>query len=221
MKILDQLVDYDNEASVGNSFRDKRFSFFKSKIAALNKPMKILDIGGTFSYWSKRGFQDNPDYHITLVNIKSKKLSCENIITVEGDATNLVEFPDNHFDLVYSNSVIEHLFTEDNQVKMANEVKRLSKYHFIQTPNLYFPIEPHYLIPFFQFLPFQWRLFIITKTKLSKGKKVKDIRFAKKNIREKRLLSLKQFKSMFPNSKIYKEKFYGINKSFVAHNLPD
>ncbi|MBC8844888.1 class I SAM-dependent methyltransferase, partial [Escherichia coli] len=68
-------------------------------------------------------------------------------------ATDLSEIDDQQFDIVFSNSVIEHLYTWENQEKMAKEVLRVGKYHFIQTPNYWFPIEPHWVFPFFQFLP--------------------------------------------------------------------
>ena len=63
-------------------------------------------------------------------------------------------FKDKSFDAVFSNSVIEHVGTFEDQKMMANEVIRVTNFYFIQTPNLYFPIEPHFLVPFFQFSSF-------------------------------------------------------------------
>ena len=128
------------------------------------------------------------------------------------------ELEDNSYDLTHSNSVIEHLYDFENQSKMALEVQRVGKKFLIQTPNKYFFLEPHYLLPFFQFLPNSLKYFILTKTKLSRLKKW-DQEFAKQYIKEIRLLSEKEMKILFPKSKIYCEKFFGMNKSFTAHNF--
>ena len=101
---------------------------------------------------------------------------------------------------------------------MAGEVLRIGKNHIIQTPNKYFFIEPHYIIPFFQFYPKKIQFEILTKTRLSRLKKW-DKKFAKQYLEEIRLLTLKEMKEIFPGSKIFKEKFLGISKSFTAHNL--
>ena len=76
---------------------------------------------------------------------------------------------------------------KENQVKMANEIMRVGKKYFVQTPNKYFFIEPHYLLPFFNFCPDKIKYFILTKTKLSRLRKW-DHDFAKQYIEEIRLL---------------------------------
>lgn len=68
---------------------------------------------------------------------------------MKGDATNLSQYSDKSFDIVFSNSVIEHLYTKENQISMAKEVNRVGKNYFIQTPNYWFPIEPHWVFPSF------------------------------------------------------------------------
>ena len=73
----------------------------------------------------------------------------QNFKSIKGDATNLSNFKDNQFDIVFSNSLIEHLYTYENMKLMANETMRVGKKFFVQTPNKYFPIEPHYFFHFF------------------------------------------------------------------------
>ena len=72
---------------------------------------------------------------------------------LEADGTQL-PFGDGEFDVAFSNSVIEHVPPE-LQAKFASEVGRVADRYFVQTPNRYFPIEPHYQLPLFQFLPAQ------------------------------------------------------------------
>lgn len=210
--------DSKSSDSLGNKFRQKRFAFFQAKIDTLDLPLNILDLGGTESYWINRGFGNKKDIQITLLNLKKQATHHHNFISISGNATDLSNFSDNEFDIVFSNSVIEHLYTLENQTKMAKEAQRVGKYYFIQTPNKFFIIEPHFLLPFFQFLPKALQYFILTKTKLSRMKKWNS-KFAKNYIEEIRLISKKEMKILFPSSKIYKEKILGLTKSFTSHNF--
>ncbi len=72
---------------------------------------------------------------------------------MQADGTQL-PFGDREFDIAFSNSVIEHVPPE-LQAAFAAEVSRVADRYFVQTPNRYFPIEPHYQLPLFQFLPRQ------------------------------------------------------------------
>ena len=218
--IKNLFADSSSPDSLGFKFREKRLLFFKDKINSLNKPLKILDVGGTLSFWADRGYENHPEIHVTVLNFDKKESPYKNIISVAGDATNLSNIKDNQFDVCFSNSVIEHLFNRGNQVKMAKEVQRISSFHFVQTPNRHFFVEPHYLLPFFQFLPKKAQYFILTKTPLSRMKRW-DKSFAKKYVDEIRLISLAEMKEMFPQSKQYHEKFLGMSKSFTAHNFSD
>lgn len=184
----------------------------------MQKPISILDVGGKINFWENRGLAGNNDYIITIVNIEKEKSLYSNIKTKMGDATDLSPFKDKSFDVVHSNSVIEHLYYFENQKKMASEIIRVGQKHIVQTPNKYFFLEPHYLLPFFQFIPDKLKYLILTKTKLSRLKKW-DKKFASQYIEEIRLLSLKEIKVFFPSSKIYFEKFLGMNKSFTMHNF--
>lgn len=208
----------EKKESLGNKFREKRFSFFLKKMQKLPKPVSILDLGGKINFWENRGLAGNNHFKVTIINIEKEKSLYSNIKTKIGDATDLNELDDKSFDIVHSNSVIEHLYNFNNQLKMASEILRVGKKYIVQTPNKYFFLEPHYLIPFFQYIPNKLKYLILTKTKLSRLKKWDD-KFAKQYIKEIRLLKLKELKILFPNSKIYFEKFIGMNKSFTMHNF--
>ena len=218
MFIKDIFEASDKPLSWGNRFRNKRFEFLKEKLETLPKPVKILDIGGLESFWTNRGYENNCDYQITLLNLESEKTAFSKFPRLTGNAIDLKDIADDQFDLAFSNSVIEHLHTKENQARMALEVQRVGKYHFIQTPNKYFPIEPHYVLPFFDFLPAGLKYTILTKTKLSRLKKWSHAD-ARQYLDEIRLLSYSEFKKLFPASKMYKEKFMGMIKSFTAHNF--
>ncbi len=52
-------------------------------------------------------------------------------------------FPDNAFDWVFSNAVIERVGDDEAQILFVNELTRVAKNVFFTTPNKYFPLESH------------------------------------------------------------------------------
>lgn len=218
MSIKDIFDASDKPQSWGNRFRNKRFEFLREKLEKLPKPVKILDIGGLESFWTNRGYGNDPDYQITILNLEKLEVSSSNFTSLAGDATDLRDIGDKEFDVAFSNSVIEHLYTLENQRRMAGEIRRVGVYYFVQTPNKYFPIEPHYVLPFFDLLPASLKYAILTKTKLSRLKRWSH-KDARQYVDEIRLLSLREFKDLFPDSDMYMEMFLGMRKSFTAHNF--
>lgn len=219
--MLKFIYDNKNQNSWASKARKKRFEFFTNKLNELEKPLKILDVGGTQSFWDRMGFEEHPGIEIYLLNLKHQEVRGSSFKSIVGDATNLSQYEDNYFQLVYSNSVIEHLYTWENQVKMAKEIRRVGKNHFIQTPNFWFPIEPHFVFPFFQYLPKRLRISLIMNYSLGHFKKFTNKEKARDVVNEVKLLTIKEMKNLFPDSDIYKEKFFGINKSIIAHNFQD
>lgn len=206
---------------MGSKFRSKRFEFFERifwEAFDKNNTIRILDIGGTEAFWKGRKLLQNPNVSISLLNLAAEPLSHPSLKSLAGNATDLSYFEDKSFDLVFSNSVIEHLYTFENQQKMAAEVRRVGQKYFVQTPNKYFFVEPHYALPFFQFLPSRLVYFILTETRLSRMQKWEP-QHARAYLDEIRLLSLREMKSLFPDGRVYFEKFLGMNKSFTLYNL--
>lgn len=219
MKILGAKAnDYADPNYLGSKFRAKRFLFFQEKIRSLPKPIRILDIGGTVAFWVLQNCQNRNDLDITVLNLEVKEDSYPNIKPVVGNALDLSCYKDGEFDVVFSNSVIEHLYTKEHQKKMAQEAVRVGKHYFIQTPNRHFPIEPHYKFPLFQYLPRGLQLYLMTKTKLINGITYPR-RYSEEMLKEIRLLTKLEFMRLFPNSKLFIERFFGLPKSFIVHNF--
>lgn len=208
--------------AISNYFRKRRFGFFTEflkQASPMNRPVRILDIGGTQQYWLNMGLVLGPETEIVLLNLYENEVSAPGFSSIVGDACNLKGIQDNSFDIVFSNSVIEHLFTKNQQQKMADEVTRVGRSYFIQTPNKYFPIEPHWLFPFFQFLPFSVKVFLTQHFTLGHIKKAKNKEAAIALVKEVRLLSKKEFTSFFKDAKIFEEKIGGLTKSFTAYKV--
>lgn len=212
-------ADDQRHDSVSHRYRARRFEQFEQMTAGLPRPLKILDIGGTNEYWAQRGWADREGVEITLVNLSAEPRRFANITPTAGDATNL-PFEDNAFDIVFSNSVIEHLFTFENQVRMAREVHRLAPRFWVQTPNFWFPIEPHFLAPAWHWLPQGLRIEILRRRAVGWNGQCPDPEKARRVVAEHRLLRQSELRNLFPTAKLVPERFGGLVKSWTAvHGL--
>jgi hypothetical protein len=113
-KTMTTLTLATSEAAVyGNSFRRRRLSRFLSivdEIIGKNATCRILDIGGRLAYWQAlEPLWRDRSCHITLINLDSEPVPDGRFSSVAGDARDLSQLDDLSFDLVHSNSVIEHV----------------------------------------------------------------------------------------------------------------
>jgi len=213
--MFSKIADNRDGMSLATQFRRKRFALFQSLLAKVERPVHILDIGGTEDYWRMMSLDDDQMF-ITLLNLQQENVTTSNMNSMAGDARD-IQVLDQSFDIVFSNSVIEHVGTIDDQSKMANEVRRVGKRYFVQTPNRYFPLEPHFLFPLFQFLPVKLRVWMLQKFDLGWFKRETDAVKAREIVESIRLLNKKEFSALFPEATIYEEKIFGLTKSFVVY----
>lgn len=214
--MLKKMADNLDQQSLAAQFRRKRFAFFQSLLSRLQRPVHILDIGGTEAYWKMMRLNADDQVFITLLNLTKDNVTLPYLTSITGDARR-VQAEDYSFDIVFSNSVIEHVGTYQDQLLMAKEVCRLGKCYFIQTPNKYFPLEPHFLFPFFQFLPVGLRIWLLQNFDLGWFPKTPDTRKAREIVESIHLLAKAEFSRLFPNAAIYEERAFGMTKSFVAY----
>ena len=215
--MLTKLFDNTNPSSLANRFRRKRFKLFLDIIKDIPKPVNILDAGGTESFWKMMKLTDPGDVKVTIINIENAVTTLPNFSYIKADARSLTMFSNNQFDIVFSNSVIEHVGGYDDQQKMAQEIMRVGKRFFVQTPNYYFPFEPHFMFPLFQFFPSGIKIFLLTKFNMGWFKKCSTKDEAKSIIRSIKLLRRKDLKKLFPHSRIYNEYFFFLKKSFIIY----
>lgn len=203
-----------------NRFRSERFKAFLTiveKILAEKGRCRILDIGGTIEYWEAFGSDVPDNVEITIANLENPKVEqIGRYRLAQGDACNMAGFPDMSYDIVHSNSVIEHVGQWDKVVAMAKEVRRLAPRYFVQTPNYWFPIEPHYRFPFFQLLPEPTKSSLMLKKRRGFLPKAPDIGVATRQAQYATLLDRHQMEFLFPESEIRKEWAFGFVKSFIA-----
>jgi SAM-dependent methyltransferase len=137
----------------GNPFRERRVRFFVDHL--IESPAdSVLNVGygyGQFESYLAHACVENRIIALdrTARDVKGQ----ENVAAfVVADATSL-PFADGSIDVVFSNSVIEHVGERERQQRMFDEIERVGKRFLIQTPNAHFPVEAHHLLPFFQYLP--------------------------------------------------------------------
>ena len=212
--------DNSNKKSISSKYRLKRTLLFLDLLSEKKDTYNILDVGGSSAFW--KNVKTEKKICITILNLDKnvyKDIEVKNITFIHkiGDCRKMDFFQDKSFDAVFSNSVIEHVGTYSDQKMMAEEVKRVTNFYFIQTPNLYFPIEPHFLFPFFQFLPLFIKVFLVQNFTLGWVVKEKNRQDALNVIISIRLLNYKEMTLLFPKSTIHREKFLGLTKSFYAY----
>jgi hypothetical protein len=213
---LQHLADDSSRHSLSRRLRERRFRLFDRLVAGLPLPLRIIDLGGTTDFWERRGWVDRDDIDITLVNIDAQEARHANVHAVEGDATDLAAYDDASFDIAFSNSVIEHLFTLENQARMAAEVRRVASAYWVQTPNFWFPIEPHFLAPAWHWLPEGARVAILRRRGVGWAGRCEDPELARRIVREIRLLRRPEIAALFPDGRIVGERFGGLVKSWIA-----
>ncbi len=215
-----------NPQSLERRFRTKRFARLAPLIEAAlaeRRQVEILDLGGTEAYWDIGA--DLLSRHagritITLVNNEAATEPRSPVFrSVFGNACDHTLFEGRRFDLVHSNSVIEHVGDWDAMVAFSRTVHRLSDRHFIQTPNYWFPLEPHFRVLGFQYLPLPVRASLMRHFNLGFFPRAASAEEAWNNVRDIRLLDRRMMETLFPGSRIERERVAGLTKSIMAiHN---
>src|SRR6266702_6035950 len=98
------------QAAFARKMRKKRIVLFESLISSLPRPLNILDVGGTQGFWELMGLISD-DVKIVIYNVSHMEVSYSSLVSMVGDAREMREFKDKEFQIVFSNSVIEHVGT--------------------------------------------------------------------------------------------------------------
>lgn len=144
---------YDVYRQIFRIWRARRFELFLRELKP-SLTQTLLDVGGYPGTWTDHpmavGQIDCLNVH--KVGWNAQSAPSHRIRMLLGDGCRLT-MPDKSYDIVFSNSVIEHVGDWNSQVAFAAEVRRVGNGLWVQTPAREFPIEPHYLAPFIHYLP--------------------------------------------------------------------
>ena len=186
--------------------RERRYRLFMD-LCRVRPDERILDVGAGHGAALERFNAVNPIVAIDLVEpVKEGWLAQPNVEIAQADATKL-PYGDREFPIAFSNSVVEHI-PQELQTAFASEVRRVAGRYFVQTPNKWFPIEPHYQLPLVQFLPD--RLMRALNSRYSFGWREKG------RWEPVTLLSERDMRRLFPDAEIHRERVFGLTKSVMA-----
>lgn len=200
-------------------FRRKRLAELL-KIYPNLENYSVLDVGGRPFMWDLlKEFHGVAPKRLVLLNTPSEKLlpESENYTVKIADGCHL-PYENDSFDLVFSNSVIEHVGNKEEMTQFSRECDRVGKHIYIQTPNRWFPVDAHLGVAFIHWLPrplYKKLCFLSLRYPFTINnpaeKKNFDLEFETT-----RLLTLGQLKRLFPGNRIVPEKFLFFVKSFVV-----
>lgn len=214
---LRAFLDHTNPDSYISGRRRRRMAPFLTLLEPFQEPVRILDVGGTLSFWKNNVPNLPKKCHWTILNMEKETAgTTPNVTMVQGDARNLSQFGDKIFDICFSNSVIEHVGSLFDQQAMSLEIRRVGVSYFVETPNRYFPLEPHFLVPWWQFGPVWIRAWLLNHMRVGWWHRRPDPLIARADVEQIRLLNHYEMQRLFPEGRIHRETFGPLTKSLVA-----
>lgn len=220
--MLHALQDHSDPNSVGSRLRRARtrhiIELIDHAFAAKGQKIDLLDLGGEQNYWLlfDGAWLRTRVREITLVNIGPAEASDPLFVAVTADACALGDHRDGAFDVVHSNSVIEHVGDWARMEAFAREARRLAPAYFVQTPYVWFPVEPHFSAPFFHWRSEQARARMLMRRDYGFHRRAHDLNEAMRAVQSARLLDRAQMRALFPDAEIREERVLGLTKSLMA-----
>jgi hypothetical protein len=209
------------KASVhGNDFRRRRLAGFLNVVDEVLKTRgecRVLDLGGEVGYWA--GLQDlwtDRPMRVTLINRMPQQSPDERLVSLVGDACAMPDIADKSYDVVHSNSVLEHVGDWSAKRRMAAEARRLAPRYFVQTPNYWFPMEPHFRTMFIHWLPRPMARAMVMRSGRGCFHQARSVDEAYWMLDDSSLLDMRDMSELFPDAKIMREKIAGLTKSLTA-----
>ena len=201
-------------AKFSSRFRQRRVTDF-IRLLGIEEGMSILDVGGEPYFWEHfpvrcrvvclnlaAGARRQGTAGVEMTPPTAPGISAE---TYDGAS---IPYGEGAFDIVHANSVIEHVGDFLSQRRFANEIARVGRKYWVQVPYFYFPFEPHAFLPFFQFLPANLKMLVLSKWHRAG--------YDLDNMLSIRLLTVREMRNLFPGATIHRERFLGLTKSLCA-----
>lgn len=177
---------------------------------------RIIDVGGYEGNWKLMDAAPN----VLLVNLEDEDVRNGRFHKVRGDGRSLA-YADASFDIAYSNSVIEHVGGIEAQRAFADEIRRVARAYYVQTPNKWFPVEPHLIAVALHWLPRRVTRRLVRTLSIWGWVARPDQDEIDTLLASIRLLGRAEMQELFPDSTIIEERFLGLVKSLIAVRVDD
>jgi len=194
---------------IHRKYRDQKIELFLRLIRARGQGGRLLDVGGGPGVDGEFLELYAEFDEVVVVNLELAEIKAPAGVKVKSMAADARELPleSGSFDWVFSNAVIEHVGGWRQQERFAKEIQRVaSRGYFVTTPNKYFPIEPHAMLPFYQFLP------VFAQKKVAPYSPGYLREYEEIN-----LLSARQMRKLFPGAVVFPVGFPMLGNSLVAY----
>lgn len=205
--------------------RKRRACIFRSYVPH-QRPLKVIDIGGTVAFWKAWGITESDQIQVTLINNHHIDVSSSGtesdlpfIINELSDANQIQVDRLKKFDLIFSNSFLEHLESRAQQAAMAEKIISSGVRYFIQIPNKRSIIDPHFprpWVPFFACYPKPVQARLLTLGACGSGARSSTLEQARERIRYYNPLSVADMRRLFPDAVIRIERTVGIPLSVLV-----
>lgn len=206
--------------------RSRRLRLFKRFLAHARGPLRIVDLGGTVRFWEDWGLRADDPVDVTLVNNHlvdkthmDDPIRLPNIHRVCADVLTLTPEEFAKYDLIFSNSLIEHLPGRAAQEKLAAAILASGRPYFIQTPNKRSPLDPHFprlYVPFFATYPRSLQARLLTWSALGSGSAAPSYEAALTRLEHYHPLTVHDVQQLFPQARVMVERPLGVPMSVVA-----
>jgi hypothetical protein len=217
--------DNNDPGSRASRFRKARFQRLEALLSAIiarKGHATVLDIGGRRDYWRLLDAALAPKISLTLLNFEEELAigrdegDSMDVTYVQGDGCAMPQYGDRSFDLAHSNSVLEHVGSLQNMVRFADETRRVGAAYYMQTPYLWFPIEPHYGVPVFHWLPAPTRAQLNNRFRIGYAARREDYRVSAAAADHIQMVDQHMVRQLFPDGALYKERFLLMVKSLTV-----
>jgi hypothetical protein len=201
--------------SVFRHFRSKRMRLFEQAFP-ITPQTRVLDVGGSPDIWEFARVRPQ----LTLLNLEHALPERQDRAELVAGDGRLLPFADGAFDIVFSNSVIEHLGSHEGQQRFASEIARVGRSYWVQTPNRQFPFELHLMLPLVHLLPKPVQRAIVSRftvwQMLLSPPEPERRAFLDHYLTEVILLDRRGLSGLFPQARILAERSLGLSKSLIA-----
>jgi len=206
--------------------REQRLKLFNEFIKGVTGRIRLIDLGGTVKFWEDWGLASQPLLDVTLVNTHDKDkchandpITLPNIRRLRADVLTLSAADFAEYDLIFSNSLIEHLPGRESQRQLARAIIESGRPYFLQTPNKRSPIDPHFprpYVPFFATYPRALQARLLSWSALGSGSASPSYDAALARLHHYSPLTTRDVRLLFPQARVVVERPMGVPMSIIA-----